>query len=76
MEWKRSGISNCLISTEPTDLYRDRAEFFGKLKSNVVNQLTVFDNGFFELKGDKREGKDHFLELVHVIYYTNVMGFT
>ena len=76
---KRSKTSNYLISTDPTDLSRAGESFVGKLRSNLLGtQFTVYDNGYSQLKDDKREDRREShprQELAAVIYDTNVLGF-
>ncbi|XP_058806908.1 protein king tubby isoform X1 [Phymastichus coffea] len=75
---KRSKTSNYLISTDPTDLSRGGEAYVGKLRSNLLGtQFTVYDNGYSQLKDDKREEQrsNPRQELAAVIYDTNVLGF-
>jgi tubby-related protein 1 len=75
---KRSKTSNYLISTDPTDLSRGGEAFVGKLRSNLLGtQFTIYDNGYSQLKDDKREDRrpNPRQELAAVIYDTNVLGF-
>ncbi|XP_008206455.1 protein king tubby isoform X1 [Nasonia vitripennis] len=75
---KRSKTSNYLISTDPTDLSRGGEAFVGKLRSNLLGtQFTIYDNGYSQLKDDKREERRSHprQELAAVIYDTNVLGF-
>ncbi|XP_014211117.1 protein king tubby [Copidosoma floridanum] len=76
---KRSKTSNYLISTDPTDLSRDGDAYVGKLRSNLLGtQFTIYDNGFSQLKDDKREESRRAhprQELAAVIYDTNLLGF-
>ncbi|XP_011502057.1 PREDICTED: protein king tubby [Ceratosolen solmsi marchali] len=75
---KRSKTSNYLISTDPTDLSRGGEAYVGKLRSNLLGtQFTIYDNGYSQLKDDKREERrpNPRQELAAVIYDTNVLGF-
>lgn len=75
---KRSKTSNYLISTDPTDLSRGGEAYIGKLRSNLLGtQFTVYDNGYSQLKDDKREERrsNPRQELAAVMYDTNVLGF-
>lgn len=76
---KRSKTSNYLISTDPTDLSRDGDAYIGKLRSNLLGtQFTIYDNGYSQLKDDKREEAKRCnprQELAAVIYDTNLLGF-
>ncbi|KAJ8675288.1 hypothetical protein QAD02_011074 [Eretmocerus hayati] len=75
---KRSKTSNYLISTDPTDLSRGGEAYIGKLRSNLLGtQFTVYDNGYSQLKDDKREDRRPHPreELAAVMYDTNVLGF-
>ena len=75
---KRSRTSNYLISTDPTDLSRGGEAYIGKLRSTFLGtQFTVYDNGYSQLKDDKREERRSHprQELAAVIYETNVLGF-
>ncbi|XP_031416987.1 tubby-related protein 3 isoform X2 [Clupea harengus] len=74
---KKSKTSNYLISTDPTDLSRDKDSYIGKLRSNILGtRFTVYDNG---VNPDKKpfvqESEKLRQELVAICYEKNVLGF-
>ncbi|CAG0887353.1 unnamed protein product [Darwinula stevensoni] len=72
---KKSTTSNYLISIDPTDLSRGGDAYIGKLRSNLLGtHFTLFDQGESPSKPGIPSERLR-LELIAVIYETNVLGF-